>query len=443
MSCNLSQVINAACKCHNEFQNIQSIEKQSMKTISPETRISDQKSIKMNKSQPLAPWSSDIFNLEGSIDFTIDTKNTSLPNFTEFDREMQCDLPIQSEEVQSFEDGISIEEKNPAVTSPLKEPNFDRDILNELQIDKETLPIEVVKNELSTQNIFQCKICNRVLSSKYCLKKHNESQHGMPLEEKNPVTTSKPHYIVKITRPKLGAKLSLDENCKILDSGSVKMSQLKEPNFEREIQNESPIDKENKPINIVENELSTQNIFECKICNRVLSSKYCLKKHYNSIHGVPFEENNLVITEHLKENVSIGIVKNETSIQNINKRKICNQALSSNKSKLGISFEENIPVKTKHLKEQDIPLIGQGKNIKPETKPKVENTLLSIDKNGRVLACRTCEHCMRDDCGQCTACKDKKKFGGKGTTKKKCSNRFCPLQEALRAKLKSSKESRL
>ena len=124
-------------------------------------------------------------------------------------------------------------------------------------------------------------------------------------------------------------------------------------------------------------------------------------------------------------------------------RKICNQALSSKKSKLGTPFEENIPVRAKHLKEQDIPLIGQGKNIKPETKPKVENTLLSIDKNGRVLACRTCERCMRDDCGQCTACRDKKKFGGKGTTKKKCSKRFCPLQEALRAKLKSSKESRL
>jgi hypothetical protein len=436
MSCKSSQVINAADKCHNEFQNIQSIEKQSMKSISSEARIVDQKSIEMNESQPLAPWSSDHFNLEGAIDFTIDTKNTSLPNFTEFDREMQCDLPIQSEEVQSFEDGISLEEKNPAVMSPLKEPNFDREILNELQIDKETLPIEVVKNELSTQNIFQCQICNKVLSSKYCLKKHNESQHGMPLEEKNPDPKTKPHYIVKITRPKFGAKLSLDENWKILASGSVKTSQLKEPNFEREIQNESPIDKENVPIDIVENELSTQNIFECKICNRVLSSKYCLKKHYNSIHGVPFEENNLVTTEHLKENVSIGIVKNESSIQNINKRKICNQALSSKKSKLEIPFEENIPVRAKHL-------IGQGKNIKPETKPKVENTLLSIDKNGRVLACRTCEHCMRDDCGQCTACRDKKKFGGKGTTKKKCSNRFCPLQEALRAKLKSSKESRL
>ena len=66
----------------------------------------------MNKNLPLAiaPWSSDHFNLEGAIDFTIDTKNTSLPNFTEFDREMQCDLPIQSEEVQPFEDEISLEE---------------------------------------------------------------------------------------------------------------------------------------------------------------------------------------------------------------------------------------------------------------------------------------------------------------------------------------------
>ena len=88
---------------------------------------------------------------------------------------------------------------------------------------------------------------------------------------------------------------------------------------------------------------------------------------------------------------------------------------------------------------------GQEKNIEPETQLNVENMRLklSVDKNGRVLPCGTCESCMKNDCGQCTACKDKKKFGGKGTTKKKCSSRFCPLQEALRAKLKSSKESRL
>jgi hypothetical protein len=91
-----------------------------MKSINPETRISDQKSIKMNKSQPLETWTSDHFNLEGVIDFTIGTKNTDLPNFTEFDKGMHSELPIQSEGDQSPENKISLIEKTSVVTNPLK-----------------------------------------------------------------------------------------------------------------------------------------------------------------------------------------------------------------------------------------------------------------------------------------------------------------------------------
>ena len=33
--------------------------------------------------------------------------------------------------------------------------------------------------------------------------------------------------------------------------------------------------------------------------------------------------------------------------------------------------------------------------------------------------------CMRDDCGQCVPCADKPRFGGPGTKKKACVQRFC------------------
>ena len=32
---------------------------------------------------------------------------------------------------------------------------------------------------------------------------------------------------------------------------------------------------------------------------------------------------------------------------------------------------------------------------------------------------------MRDDCGQCPACADKPRFGGRGTKKKACVMRYC------------------
>merc|ERR1711971_719446 len=39
--------------------------------------------------------------------------------------------------------------------------------------------------------------------------------------------------------------------------------------------------------------------------------------------------------------------------------------------------------------------------------------------------CGECEGCMRGDCGQCVPCADKPRFGGPGTKKKACVQRFC------------------
>ena len=35
---------------------------------------------------------------------------------------------------------------------------------------------------------------------------------------------------------------------------------------------------------------------------------------------------------------------------------------------------------------------------------------------------------MRDDCGQCAACADKPRFGGRGTKKKACVARICRMR---------------
>lgn len=43
--------------------------------------------------------------------------------------------------------------------------------------------------------------------------------------------------------------------------------------------------------------------------------------------------------------------------------------------------------------------------------------------------CGECEGCLRKDCGQCEECKNKKKFGGSGTSKQACVMRRCVVVE--------------
>ena len=42
----------------------------------------------------------------------------------------------------------------------------------------------------------------------------------------------------------------------------------------------------------------------------------------------------------------------------------------------------------------------------------------SSSKATKTRRCGECEGCMRDDCGQCPACADKPRFGGRGSKKK-------------------------
>lgn len=47
------------------------------------------------------------------------------------------------------------------------------------------------------------------------------------------------------------------------------------------------------------------------------------------------------------------------------------------------------------------------------------------EQKRRGRGCGKCEGCLREDCGTCTFCKDKPKFGGPGTKKQKCALRVC------------------
>jgi hypothetical protein len=49
-------------------------------------------------------------------------------------------------------------------------------------------------------------------------------------------------------------------------------------------------------------------------------------------------------------------------------------------------------------------------------------------KAAKLRRCGECEGCTRDDCGSCQACADKPRFGGKGTKKKACTERYCRLK---------------
>jgi len=65
---------------------------------------------------------------------------------------------------------------------------------------------------------------------------------------------------------------------------------------------------------------------------------------------------------------------------------------------------------------------------KPRAKHRMVNAYGSSGKAAKTRRCGECEGCMRDDCGQCAACADKPRFGGRGTKKKACVARICRMR---------------
>merc|ERR1719219_2289195 len=52
----------------------------------------------------------------------------------------------------------------------------------------------------------------------------------------------------------------------------------------------------------------------------------------------------------------------------------------------------------------------------------------SSSNSSKIRRCGECEGCMRDDCGKCSACADKPRFGGPGSKKKACMARSCRMR---------------
>ena len=48
-----------------------------------------------------------------------------------------------------------------------------------------------------------------------------------------------------------------------------------------------------------------------------------------------------------------------------------------------------------------------------------------FNQSKRARRCGKCEGCIKDDCGKCNSCLDKPKFGGKNTLKSACTMRKC------------------
>ena len=69
--------------------------------------------------------------------------------------------------------------------------------------------------------------------------------------------------------------------------------------------------------------------------------------------------------------------------------------------------------------------VGNGKALFKFVKPVTmasPNTFPGLRKQA---GCKQCPGCLKEDCGKCNYCRDKPKFGGPNTLKKKCAMRRC------------------
>ncbi|XP_053200873.1 uncharacterized protein DDB_G0288805-like [Panonychus citri] len=64
----------------------------------------------------------------------------------------------------------------------------------------------------------------------------------------------------------------------------------------------------------------------------------------------------------------------------------------------------------------------------PTSTPKKTNTTNGTNPGRKSAGCRACSGCLAEDCGNCHYCRDKPKFGGANTLKKKCIAKRCLMQ---------------
>ncbi|XP_044206386.1 DNA ligase 1-like isoform X2 [Thunnus albacares] len=89
----------------------------------------------------------------------------------------------------------------------------------------------------------------------------------------------------------------------------------------------------------------------------------------------------------------------------------------------------------KRQSEEDVwtPELPKMKTRMKETSPK------PITMTKRQGACRKCTACLREDCGKCINCLDKRKFGGPATRKQRCQLRVCLVVETKKIRPKPLK----
>jgi hypothetical protein len=65
-----------------------------------------------------------------------------------------------------------------------------------------------------------------------------------------------------------------------------------------------------------------------------------------------------------------------------------------------------------------------------------------VNTKAKVVRCGKCSPCKMEDCGECEACNDKKKFGGSGTLKQPCIHRHCENLQSVPGKVKRPRKKK-
>ncbi len=79
--------------------------------------------------------------------------------------------------------------------------------------------------------------------------------------------------------------------------------------------------------------------------------------------------------------------------------------------------------------DEDGKRIPRKRGRKPKNSPGVDK---AKKKKSKLVRCNSCDPCLRDDCGECDSCKDKKKFGGSGMLKRSCIYRECENYQEMK-----------
>ena len=97
------------------------------------------------------------------------------------------------------------------------------------------------------------------------------------------------------------------------------------------------------------------------------------------------------------------------------------------------------PVSDEFIKsegEEEVTETEVEKGNKVRSKHRMLSVYGSSDKSTKSRRCGECEGCMKEECGNCVACLDKPKFGGKGSKKQACFGRLCHMKGHIAAKKK-------